>query len=157
MGLRIAVVISVLVAAGIALVVLLRPGVPAHTTVAAPVAVNATTQYLNRGEYLARAGDCVACHTTPNGHQFAGGRAMATPFGNLYVPNITPDDDTGIGKWTADDFYTMMHTGISPNGALMYPAMPFASYTKVTREDCDAIYAYPVSYTHLTLPTNREV
>jgi len=145
MGLRIAVVISVLVAAGIALVVLLRPGVPAHTTVAAPVAVNATTQYLNRGEYLARAGDCIACHTTPNGRQFAGGRAMATPFGNLYVPNITPDDDTGIGKWTADDFYTMMHTGISPNGALMYPAMPFASYTKVTREDCDAIYAYLMS------------
>ena len=70
---------------------------------------------------------------------------MATPFGNLYVPNITPDDDTGIGKWTADDFYTMMHTGISPNGALMYPAMPFASYTKVTREDCDAIYAYLMS------------
>jgi len=144
-GLRIAVVISVLVAAGIALVVLMRPNAPPHTPVAAPVAVNATTQYLNRGEYLARAGDCVACHTTPNGHQFAGGRAMATPFGNLYVPNITPDDETGIGQWTADDFYTMMHTGVSRNGALMYPAMPFASYTKVTRDDCDAIYAYLMS------------
>ena len=73
---------------------------------------------------------------------FAGGRAMPTPFGNLYVPNITPDDETGIGQWTADDFYRMMHTGISRDGTLLYPAMPFASYTKVTRDDCDAIFAY---------------
>ena len=51
---------------------------------------------------------------------------MATPFGNLYVPNITPDDETGIGKWTADDFYRMMHTGVSRDGTLLYPAMPFA-------------------------------
>ena len=68
-----------------------------------------------------------------------------TPFGNLYVPNITPDDETGIGQWTADEFYRMMHTGISRDGTLMYPAMPFASYTKVTREDSDAIYAYLMS------------
>ena len=60
---------------------------------------------------------------------------MPTPFGNLYVPNITPDDETGIGKWTADEFYRMMHTGVSRDGALLYPAMPFASYTKVTRAD----------------------
>ena len=71
----------------------------------APAAPNATTQVINLGEYLARAGDCVACHTTPTGKPFAGGRAMATPFGALYVPNITPDDETGIGKWTADEFY----------------------------------------------------
>jgi mono/diheme cytochrome c family protein len=70
---------------------------------------------------------------------------MATPFGNLYVPNITPDDETGIGKWTADEFYRMMHTGVSRDGTLLYPAMPFASYTKVTRADCDAIYAYLMS------------
>ncbi|MGZ8197050.1 MAG: c-type cytochrome [Burkholderiales bacterium] len=106
---------------------------------------NPTTQILNRGEYLARAGDCVACHTAPGGKEFAGGRAMPTPFGNLYVPNITPDDETGIGRWTADEFYRMMHTGISRDGTLLYPAMPFASYTKVTREDCDAIFAYLMS------------
>ena len=105
-------------------------------------ATSATTQVIDRGEYLARAGDCVACHTAPGGKPFAGGRAMATPFGNLYVPNITPDDETGIGKWTADEFYRMMHTGISRDGTLLYPAMPFASYTKVTREDSDAIFAY---------------
>ncbi len=109
--------------------------------VGAPVA-SATTQTIARGEYLARAGDCVACHTMPSAKAFAGGRAMATPFGDLFVPNITPDDETGIGLWTSDDFYRMMHTGVSRDGTLMYPAMPFASYTKVTRDDSDAIFAY---------------
>ena len=104
--------------------------------------VDATTQTIARGEYLARAGDCVACHTVPAAKAFAGGRAMATPFGDLYVPNITPDDETGIGLWTPDDFYRMMHSGLSRDGTLMYPAMPFASYTKVTRADSDAIFAY---------------
>ncbi|MGY8525409.1 c-type cytochrome [Paracidovorax citrulli] len=113
----------------------------------APLAQDATTQIIARGEYLARAGDCVACHTEPTGRPFAGGRAMPTPFGNLYVPNITPDDETGIGLWTADEFYRMMHTGISRDGTLLYPAMPFASYTRVTREDSDAIYAYLMSVT----------
>ena len=103
---------------------------------------SATTQTINRGEYLARAGDCVACHAAPGGKPFAGGRAMPTPFGDLYVPNITPDDETGIGLWTAADFYRMMHTGVSRDGTLLYPAMPFASYTKVTREDSDTIFAY---------------
>ncbi|KLU36907.1 alcohol dehydrogenase [Massilia sp. WF1] len=100
---------------------------------------------ISRGEYLARAGDCVACHTAANGPMFAGGRAMPTPFGNLYVPNITPDDDTGIGRWNAAEFYRMMHTGISRDGTLLYPAMPFASYTQVTRADSDAIFAYLMS------------
>ena len=67
---------------------------------------------------------------------------MPTPFGTLYTSNITPDPETGIGKWTADDFYRTMHTGRFPDGGLIYPAMPFASYTKVTRADSDAIFAY---------------
>ncbi|WP_257993383.1 c-type cytochrome [Cupriavidus pauculus] len=123
------------------------------TTASAPAAKGArgaaalspASQIIVKGEYLARAGDCVACHTEPNNPPFAGGRAMATPFGSLFVPNITPDDETGIGQWTADDFYRMMHTGVSRDGNLLYPAMPFASYTKVTREDSDAIYAYLMS------------
>lgn len=109
------------------------------------VEVSATTQTINKGEYLARAGDCIACHTAPGGKEFAGGRAMATPFGSLYVPNVTPDDETGIGRWTSEDFYRMMHQGVSRDGSLMYPVMPFASYSKVTREDSDAIYAYMMS------------
>ena len=97
---------------------------------------------VSRGEYLARAGDCIACHTATGGREHAGGRPMPTPFGALFAPNITPDDETGIGRWTADDFFRMMRTGIGKDGKLLYPAMPFQAYTKVTREDSDAIYAY---------------
>src|SRR5665811_410898 len=101
-----------------------------------------TASVVARGEYLAQAGDCVACHTAPGGKLFAGGRAMPTPFGTLYTSNVSPDPDTGIGKWTADQFYSMMHTGRSPDGGLLYPAMPFGSYTKITRADSDAIFAF---------------
>src|SRR5277367_545167 len=97
---------------------------------------------VQRGEYLAHAGDCIACHTAPEGRIFAGGRPMLTPFGTLYSSNITPDAEAGIGKWSADDFYKTMHTGRFPDGGLLYPAMPFGSYTKVTRADSDAIFAY---------------
>ena len=95
-----------------------------------------------KGEYLARAGDCIACHTNPGGALFAGGLPMPTPFGTLYSTNITPDRETGIGPWNADQFYGALHTGRFPDGGLMYPAMPFGSYTKVTRADSDAIFAY---------------
>ena len=132
----------------------LQPG-PLPQTAGTAQAPNATTQVINQGEYLARAGDCVACHTVPNGKPFAGGRAMPTPFGNLYVPNITPDDETGIGKWNADEFYRMMHTGISRDGTLLYPAMPFASYTKVTRADSDAIFTYLMSVPPVRQPNRK--
>jgi mono/diheme cytochrome c family protein len=131
----------------------LRPGVLPHGK--GLTQLTATTKVITRGEYLARAGDCVACHTVPNGALFAGGRAMATPFGNLYVPNITPDDDTGIGLWNTEEFYRMMHTGVSRDGKLLYPAMPFASYTQVTKDDSDAIFAYLMSVTPVKLK-NRE-
>src|SRR5215469_11393966 len=65
------------------------------------------------GEYYARMGDCVACHTARGGEAFAGGLEMRTPFGTLYTPNITPDPETGIGKWTADDFWHALHDGRS--------------------------------------------
>jgi mono/diheme cytochrome c family protein len=97
---------------------------------------------VTRGEYLAKAGDCIACHTNPGGALFAGGRALPTPFGTIYSSNVTPDRATGIGKWTADDFYKTMHEGRFPDGGLLYPIMPYASYTKVTRADSDAIFAY---------------
>jgi mono/diheme cytochrome c family protein len=137
---------AIVVGAAIVLEMVLPGPLPQQREVTAQApAPSPATQVLLRGEYLARAGDCVACHTEPNGRPFAGGRAMPTPFGNLYVPNITPDDETGIGQWSAEEFYRMMHTGVSRDGTLLYPAMPFASYTKVTRDDCDAIYAYLMS------------
>ena len=136
------VLLLLLFAAGAAYYVLYPRAIP---TLDPSSAVSATTQVITKGEYLARAGDCVACHTAAGGTAFSGGRPMPTPFGALYVPNITPDEETGIGQWNADEFYRMMHTGISRDGTLMYPAMPFASYTKVTREDSDAIFAYLMS------------
>jgi len=108
-----------------------------------------------KGEYLAQAGDCIACHTKPGDKLFAGGRAMATPFGTIYSSNITPDPTTGIGKWTADDFYKTMHEGRFPDGGLLYPVMPYASYTKVTRADSDAIFAYLRSVPAVNRP-NRD-
>ena len=87
------------------------------------------------------------------GKSFAGGSPMATPFGTMYTPNITPDDKDGIGKWTSDDFYRAMHTGRSKDGSLLYPGFPFASYTKVTRADSDAIYAYLRSVAPVSVPS----
>lgn len=97
---------------------------------------------VQRGEYLARAGDCVSCHTAPGGQPFAGGYRIDTPFGPLFAPNITPDDDTGIGRWSADDFWRALHQGVNRRGQDMYPAMPYTFYTRFSREDSDAIYAW---------------
>jgi mono/diheme cytochrome c family protein len=144
---RILLALVVLALAGAAVLWWLRPAALPEAERASTAPKDATTEIIARGEYLARAGDCVACHTEPTGKPFAGGRAMPTPFGALFVPNITPDDETGIGRWTSDDFYRMMHTGVSKDGTLLYPAMPFASYTKVTRADSDAIFAYLMSVT----------
>jgi mono/diheme cytochrome c family protein len=110
---------------------------------------------INRGEYLAHASDCIACHTKHDGAPFAGGLPMVTPFGTLYSPNITPDVRFGIGNWSADDFYRMLHTGHSRDGTLLYPAMPFPAYTKMTRADSDALFAYLSSLKPLPVQ-NRE-
>ena len=95
-----------------------------------------------RGAYLARAGDCVACHTARGGEPYAGGVAIPTPFGVFYAPNITPDTQTGIGTWIADDFWRAMHEGKSKDGALLYPAFPYTNYTRVSRGDANDLFAY---------------
>jgi mono/diheme cytochrome c family protein len=105
---------------------------------------------VKRGEYLARAGDCVSCHTKPGGTPYAGGLRMNTPFGDLLTPNITPDRATGIGTWTADDLYRALHEGVGKNVGDLYPAMPYTFFTKVTRADSDAIYAYLMSLKPVT-------
>jgi mono/diheme cytochrome c family protein len=103
----------------------------------------ATTEAnIARGAYLARAGDCMACHTARGGVPWAGGRALETPFGRLVAPNITPEPTTGIGNWSADDFWRALHNGKSKDGRLLYPAFPYTNYTKVTRPDADALFAY---------------
>ncbi len=114
------------------------------TLLAAPVQAQqaAPTDQATRGGYLALAADCMPCHTAPGGQPFAGGRALNTPFGTLTSPNITPDAATGIGRWSADAFYRALHEGIRADGADLYPVMPYTSYTLITREDSDAIFAF---------------
>jgi mono/diheme cytochrome c family protein len=98
---------------------------------------------IERGRYLTIAGDCAACHTLPgSGHDFAGGRAIETPFGRLLAPNITPDTQTGIGAWTDDEFVNALTIGTGRNGVRLYPAMPYTYYTKLTHDDALAIRAY---------------
>jgi mono/diheme cytochrome c family protein len=98
---------------------------------------------VNRGRYLVDAADCTSCHTVPGSNQpFAGGRPIETPFGTLISPNITPDPDTGIGTWTDDEFDTAVRLGRTRNGAHLYPAMPYPYYTKMSRDDIEAIRAY---------------
>jgi len=85
---------------------------------------------IERGAYLAKAGDCVACHTAPRGAPFAGGLQIATPIGHIYSTNITPDQTTGIGRWTLAEFDRAVRRGISKDGHNLYPAMPYPSYAK---------------------------
>src|SRR5690606_21931541 len=106
----------------------------------APLAADAAL--IARGAYLAKAGNCAACHTARGGAEYAGGRAIPTPFGTIHASNLTPDPETGLGDWSADEFWRAMHHGRSKDGRLLYPAFPYPNYTLVTREDADAIYAY---------------
>jgi len=96
---------------------------------------------VKRGEYVARAADCVACHSQPN-LLYGGGAALATPFGKIYGPNITPDKATGIGTWSRAEFVRALRNGINKQGEFLYPAMPYTSYTEMTDADVDALWAY---------------
>jgi mono/diheme cytochrome c family protein len=97
---------------------------------------------IERGEYLTLAADCMACHTTQGGKPYAGGLGFSLPFGTLYSTNITPDKETGIGNYSDEDFSSAVHRGIRRDGARLYPAMPFVSYTYMTDADALAIKAY---------------
>jgi len=117
------------------------------------VDVLAQEDIVERGKYLLHAGGCISCHTEDSDEAvpLAGGRAMETPFGTFYSPNITPDAATGIGNWSDDEFVSAFWEGVSPEGEHYFPAFPFTSYTGVSREDLLAIKAYlfslePVSY-----------
>lgn len=101
----------------------------------------AETDLVKQGEYLARAGDCVACHTAKGGKPFAGGLPMETPIGTLYSTNITPDK-TGLGDYSFEDFNQAVRHGVAKNGSTLYPAMPYPSYARVSESDMQALYAY---------------
>ena len=121
---------------------------------------------VQRGKALVDAGDCLPCHTKDEAKPFAGGRAIETPFGTIYSPNITPDRDTGIGAWSDEEFYQALHNGIGPDGTRLYPAFPYPYFTKMPRSDVMAVRAYlntlqPIASTRpdnkLTWPLNHRV
>ena len=111
-----------------------------------------STELIARGAYLARAGNCQGCHTTVGGAAYAGGRGVPTPFGTVYAPNLTPDLSTGIGAWSAAEFWRALHNGRSRDGRLLYPAFPYPNYTRITRADSDALHAYLRSLPALAKP-----
>ena len=100
---------------------------------------------IKRGEYVARTADCLACHTTLGGKEFAGGLPMLTPLGAVYSTNITPDMDTGIGGYSFDDFNNAIKHGVRADKSALYPAMPYPSYQIMPDEDVAAMYAYFMS------------
>lgn len=109
---------------------------------APPLPSTASAAQVARGAYLAQAGHCAGCHTQRGSEPYAGGRGITTPFGTVYAPNLTPDDATGLGRWSADDFWRALHHGRGLDGRLLVPAFPYPNYTRVPREDADALFAY---------------
>jgi len=120
---------------------------PLSSVAASQLSADRDTEQVQRGEYLARAGNCMGCHTTRGGKPYAGGRELVTPFGKFVTPNITPDNETGIGHWNEEDFWQALHYGKGRDGSYLYPVFPYTEYTKVTRQDANAIFAYLRSLT----------
>ena len=115
----------------------------AATAVPSAAATSAATASLvERGAYLARAGNCQGCHTPRGAAPYSGGRGIATPFGTVYSPNLTPDAATGIGAWSVAEFRRALHHGRSRDGRLLYPAFPYDNTTRISVADADALFAY---------------
>ena len=133
---------SVLAAVGITAAAVVALNLRGEAPLPAAETLQTSPELVARGDYLARVGNCMACHTTQGGVPFAGGRGIETPFGVVHSSNLTPDASQGIGRWSSAEFWRAMHHGRSKDGRLLYPAFPYPSYTQVTREDSDAIFAY---------------
>jgi mono/diheme cytochrome c family protein len=121
---------------------LAQDAAPAAPEAAAEPAAPALSPAAEKGRYLATAGNCASCHTAEGGKPFAGGVAFPTDFGTIYSTNITQDAETGIGKWTADDFKKAMRQGVRPDGTHLYPAFPYTAFTALSDEDVAALYAF---------------
>ena len=140
---RILTIVVVLLISGIAAYFWLNRTDSSDGTAPAIAGAPATAAVLARGEYLAMAADCTACHTVSgSGQPFAGGVAFRLPFGTIYSSNITADMQTGIGSWSDDDFVRAVREGIRKDGKRLYPALPYTSYTQLSRTDVLAIKAY---------------
>jgi mono/diheme cytochrome c family protein len=115
---------------------------PAIAPIAPPAPTSFVPSLVAKGEALAGGGFCAECHTAKGGEMFAGGYAMATPFGAIYSTNITPDPETGIGTWSEAAFARAMQEGVARDGSLLFPAFPYNHFTKLSDEDVQALYAY---------------
>ena len=131
-------VVALLAGSG-AHLVLAPPPSPASMLDPAPPMDPATVE---RGAYLARLGDCAACHTAEGGEPMAGGLAFATPMGVVYSTNITPDPNTGIGRYSLAEFEGALRRGVAADGHYLYPAMPYTAFAKISDDDVKALYAY---------------
>ncbi len=114
-------------------------------------------ELVKKGEYLAKMGDCLACHTNTKGGtgSYAGGLSIATPFGTFYSPNITPDKETGIGNWTEDDFVRAIKEGRDPKGGNYFPVFPYIYFSKISDDDARALYAYFMSIPPIHLENTK--
>ena len=140
------------VLAGLPLAALLVPAVLVVLALVPPdtVAIDSPAQrqalaspaLIERGAYLARAGNCAACHTQRGGAAYAGGRAIETPFGAVFAGNLTPALNSGLGRWQSGDFWRALHEGRSADGRLLTPAFPYPHFTRITRADSDALWAH---------------
>ena len=132
--------------AGLAgLAVTLWPMKPALPLTAGPDVSLYSMRAIERGRLVAAAGDCMVCHTAPGGKTNAGGLALDTPFGTIYTTNITPDNDTGIGRWSYTAFERAMRQGVHQDGRQLYPAFPYTAYAKLSDADMQALYGYLMS------------
>lgn len=141
---RIALAVVVLLGLMLAGWLFLRGGQPSVPRAASQVDAAALKDpaLIAKGEYLTLVGDCASCHTEQGGARFAGGRVVGTPFGDIPAPNLTPDRATGLGEWSFEAFRQALHDGVDRHGQFLYPAFPYTSYTKVSRDDALAIFAY---------------
>jgi mono/diheme cytochrome c family protein len=114
----------------------------AHRPPQSPLSASEAPRIFPDSEYLARAADCVACHSIPDGEPFAGGLKMGTPMGSLYSSNITPDKSSGIGQYSLADFDNAVRRGVAKDGHRLYPAMPYPSYAKLSDDDVRKLYGY---------------
>jgi mono/diheme cytochrome c family protein len=140
---------------------------PAIPPIQAPTKTAFAPEQIERGAVLAAVGDCAVCHTAGGGRSYAGGRAVPTPFGTVYATNITPDPETGIGRWSEAAFQRTMRDGIDRSGRHLYPVLPYPHFTRATDQDIAAMYAFlmtraPVSQTtppndDLPFPLNMRV
>jgi mono/diheme cytochrome c family protein len=125
---------------------------PAIAAIDPPAQSNFPDDLIAKGKVLAGAGYCAVCHTRAGGQPFAGGLGLKTPFGMVYSTNITPDPETGIGRWSLEAFTRAMHEGVSRDGSHLFPVFPYDHFTKVSEDDVKALYAYM-----MTIPPVRAV